>query len=58
MIKPADNRIASADDTARMIREEVILRPARRAAVFCAIVILGLTGTAFADSAPAAILPL
>ncbi|MGH2987059.1 MAG: hypothetical protein ACRDLO_10280 [Solirubrobacterales bacterium] len=49
MIREDDNR-AAAEETARMVREEVVLRPARRAAAFFAIVVLGLTGTAFAST--------
>jgi hypothetical protein len=58
MVKRFDNPAAEAEATARMVREEVILRPARRAAAFCAIVVLGLAGTTFAsgsaDQAPGA----
>jgi hypothetical protein len=43
-----DKNQAAAEQTARMVREEVILRPARRAAAFCAIVIVALTAPAFA----------
>jgi hypothetical protein len=51
MIREDDNRAAlEAHETARMVREEVILRPARRAAAFCAIVITALTVTTFAGS--------
>jgi hypothetical protein len=48
MIEHADSNAAAAE-THRMIREEVILRPARRAAIFCALVIVGLTGFSIAD---------
>jgi hypothetical protein len=50
MIREDENRAASleAQETARMVREEVIFRPARRAAAFCAIVILGLSAATFA----------
>jgi len=34
-----------------MVREEVILRPARRAAAFCAIVLIGLTAGNLAGGA-------
>lgn len=48
MIREDDNQAAAAEQTARMVREEVILRPARRAAAFCAIVIIALTAPTFA----------
>jgi hypothetical protein len=47
MIKEDDNQ-AAAEETARMVRQEIILRPARRAAAFCAIVVLGLSAGTFA----------
>jgi hypothetical protein len=50
MIREDDNSATSAEQTARMVREEVILRPARRAAAFCAIVIVALTATTFAGA--------
>jgi hypothetical protein len=50
MITEGNSR-ADAAETARMVRDEVILRPARRAAAFCAIVILGLTAGNLAANA-------
>jgi hypothetical protein len=49
MSKEANSRTDAAE-TARMVREEVILRPARRAAAFCAIVLVGLTAGNFAGA--------
>jgi hypothetical protein len=48
MIREDENHAAAAEQTARMVRDEVILRPARRAAAFCAIVIVALTAPTFA----------
>lgn len=43
MSSTIDNRIPPADaETTRMIREEVLLRPARRAAIFCVLVLAAL----------------
>jgi hypothetical protein len=50
MIREDHNQAASAEQTARMVREEVIMRPARRAAAFCAIVMVALTATTFAGA--------